>query len=188
VLRTRSRPAARTCHGRRFRGERRRDLPSCFTTAFASAAAWADQSGGRVARIPKISGRLVHHCTYEGDNRNLVLRSLITLKALTYGPTRHRRGADHLAAGEARGREKLDYRFCCCVDATFTPAGADEQRYTEEASACTTGCCALWPGSPEHQVAAGVRRRVPIRTGCAAFRSRQPARFHSKEPPLAMMP
>src|SRR6202040_4428579 len=27
------------------------------------------------------------HCTYEGDNRDLVLRSLITLKALTCGPT-----------------------------------------------------------------------------------------------------
>ena len=26
-------------------------------------------------------------CTYQGEHRDLVMRSLITLKALTYGPT-----------------------------------------------------------------------------------------------------
>ena len=42
-------------------------------------------------------------CTYEGQYRDLVLRSLITLKALTFESDRRHRGrADHLAAGEIR--------------------------------------------------------------------------------------
>ena len=50
-----------------------------------------------------------------------VMRSLITLKALTYrADRRHRRGADHVVAGGLGGAQELDYRFCWLRDATFT--------------------------------------------------------------------
>jgi GH15 family glucan-1,4-alpha-glucosidase len=75
-------------------------------------------------------------CTHEGDNRDLVMRSLITLKALTYQPT-----GGIVAAPTASLPEKLggarnwDYRFCWLRDATFTLLALMNSGYTEEASA-----------------------------------------------------
>ena len=75
-------------------------------------------------------------CTYDGDYRDLVMRSLITLKALTYGPT-----GGIVAAPTASLPEKLggsrnwDYRFCWLRDATFTLLALINSGYTEEALA-----------------------------------------------------
>jgi GH15 family glucan-1,4-alpha-glucosidase len=75
------------------------------------------------------------HCTYEGDHRELVMRSLITLKALTYAPT-----GGIVAAPTASLPEKLggarnwDYRFCWLRDATFTLLALMNSGYTEEAT------------------------------------------------------
>jgi GH15 family glucan-1,4-alpha-glucosidase len=75
-------------------------------------------------------------CTHEGDHRDLVMRSLITLKALTYGPT-----GGMVAAPTASLPEKLggvrnwDYRFCWLRDATFTLLALMNSGYTEEATA-----------------------------------------------------
>jgi GH15 family glucan-1,4-alpha-glucosidase len=76
------------------------------------------------------------HCTYEGGERDLILRSLITLKALTYEPT-----GGIVAAPTASLPEKIggarnwDYRFCWLRDATFTLLALMNSGYTEEASA-----------------------------------------------------
>ena len=76
------------------------------------------------------------HCTYQGDHRDLVMRSLITLKALTYGPS-----GGIVAAPTASLPEKLggarnwDYRFCWLRDATFTLLALMNSGYTEEALA-----------------------------------------------------
>jgi GH15 family glucan-1,4-alpha-glucosidase len=73
-------------------------------------------------------------CTYQGDCRDLVMRSLITLKALTYLPT-----GGIVAAPTASLPEKLggarnwDYRFCWLRDATFTLLALMNSGYTEEA-------------------------------------------------------
>jgi GH15 family glucan-1,4-alpha-glucosidase len=75
-------------------------------------------------------------CTYDGDYRDLVMRSLITLKALTYGPT-----GGIVAAPTASLPEKIggsrnwDYRFCWLRDATFTLLALINSGYTEEALA-----------------------------------------------------
>jgi len=76
------------------------------------------------------------HCTYQGDNSDLVMRSLITLKALTYGPTGGIVAAPTTSLPEKLGGERnWDYRFCWLRDATFTLLALMNSGYTEEASA-----------------------------------------------------
>jgi GH15 family glucan-1,4-alpha-glucosidase len=75
------------------------------------------------------------HCTYEGDCRNLVMRSLITLKALTYGPTGGIVAAPTTSLPEKLGGARnWDYRYCWLRDATFTLLALMNSGYTEEAS------------------------------------------------------
>ena len=89
------------------------------------------------------------HCTYEGDNRNLVLRSLITLKALTYGPTGGIVAAPTTSLPEKLGGARnWDYRFCWLRDATFTLLALMNSGYTEEASAWHNWLLRAVAGSP----------------------------------------
>ena len=79
------------------------------------------------------------HCTYGGENRDLVMRSLITLKALTYGPTGGIVAAPTTSLPEKLGgRRNWDYRFCWLRDATFTLLELMNSGYTEEARAAPT--------------------------------------------------
>jgi GH15 family glucan-1,4-alpha-glucosidase len=74
-------------------------------------------------------------CTYEGDRRDLVMRSLITLKALTYGPTGGIVAAPTTSLPEKLGGARnWDYRYCWLRDATFTLLALMNSGYTEEAS------------------------------------------------------
>jgi GH15 family glucan-1,4-alpha-glucosidase len=75
-------------------------------------------------------------CSYDGGNRDLVMRSLITLKALTYGPTGGIIAAPTTSLPEKLGGARnWDYRFCWLRDATFTLLALMNSGYTEEASA-----------------------------------------------------
>ncbi|MFT4276894.1 MAG: glycoside hydrolase family 15 protein [Rhodopseudomonas sp.] len=75
-------------------------------------------------------------CTYQGEYRELVMRSLITLKALTFAPSGGIVAAPTTSLPEKLGGARnWDYRFCWLRDATFTLFALMNNGYTEEAAA-----------------------------------------------------
>lgn len=86
---------------------------------------------------------------YDGPDRKLVQRSLITLKALTYAPT-----GGIIAAPTTSLPEKLggwrnwDYRYCWLRDATFTLFSLMNSGYIAEAAAWHAWLMRSVAGSP----------------------------------------
>ncbi len=97
-----------------------------------------------------------HHL--KGPYREAVLRSLITLKALTH----HRTGGIVAAATtslpeEIGGVRNWDYRFCWLRDSTFTLYALMEAGFTDEAKAWRDWLLRAVAGSPEQmQIMYGV--------------------------------
>jgi GH15 family glucan-1,4-alpha-glucosidase len=85
----------------------------------ATRAFWAQWSAG---------------CSYKGPYREAVMRSLITLKALTYGPTGGIVAAPTTSLPEdIGGVRNWDYRYCWLRDATITLEALLRTGYTSEA-------------------------------------------------------
>jgi GH15 family glucan-1,4-alpha-glucosidase len=88
-------------------------------------------------------------CTYGGEYQDLVMRSLITLKALTYAPTGGIVAAPTTSLPEKLGGSRnWDYRYCWLRDATFTLLALMNSGYTEEASAWHGWLLRAVAGSP----------------------------------------
>src|ERR1041385_6223308 len=128
---------------------------------------WADWSG---------------RCSYRGGCRDLVMRSLITLKALTYAPTGGIVAAPTTSLPEKLGGARnWDYRFCWLRDATFTLLALMNSGYTEEALAWHNWLLRSVAGSPaDMQIMygiAGQRRLLEWEAGwLAGYEGAQPVR------------
>ena len=88
-------------------------------------------------------------CTFKGGLRDAVIRSLITLKALTYAPTGGIVAAPTTSLPEKLGGSRnWDYRFCWLRDATFTLLALVNSGYREEAAAWHNWLLRAVAGSP----------------------------------------
>lgn len=89
-------------------------------------------------------------CVYRGSWWDPILRSLLTLKALTYGPTGGIVAAPTTSLPEfAGGQRNWDYRFCWLRDATFTLLAFMDAGYYDEARAWRDWLLRAAAGSPE---------------------------------------
>ncbi len=100
---------------------------------------------------------------YAGPWKDLVTRSLVTLKALTYAPTGGIVAAPTTSLPEALGGVRnWDYRYCWVRDATFTLYSLLLAGYAEEAQAWREWLLRAVAGRPEEMQimygAAGERR------------------------------
>jgi GH15 family glucan-1,4-alpha-glucosidase len=100
----------------------------------------------------------VSRCTYDGEWRQEVIRSLITLKALTYQPSGAVCAAATTSLPESLGGSRnWDYRYSWLRDATFTLEAFLVSGYTNEAASWVYWLRRAVAGSPgELQIMYGV--------------------------------
>ncbi|MFE2498131.1 glycoside hydrolase family 15 protein [Streptomyces scopuliridis] len=104
-------------------------------------------------------------CRYQGPHRAAVIRSLITLKALTYGPTGGIVAAPTTSLPEDPGGVRnWDYRYCWLRDSTLVLEALLSAGYLEEAAAWRDWLLRAVAGDPaDLQIMYGLggERRLP---------------------------
>lgn len=131
-------------------------------------------------------------CKYRGPYREAVIRSLITLKALTFAPTGGIVAAPTTSLPEEIGGVRnWDYRYCWLRDSTLTLGALISAGYLEEAAAWRDWLLRAVAGDPadlqimyglagerrlpesELPWLSGYENSAPVRIGNAAVRQRQ---------------
>ncbi|HZM36237.1 MAG TPA: glycoside hydrolase family 15 protein [Burkholderiales bacterium] len=107
----------------------------------------------------------ISRCTFGGEWKEAVCRSLITLKALTYAPTGGIVAAPTTSLPESIGGVRnWDYRYCWLRDATLTLLALMDAGYRDEAAAWRDWLVRAVAGSPaQMQIMYGIagERRLP---------------------------
>jgi GH15 family glucan-1,4-alpha-glucosidase len=163
---------------------------------------WQPSHMGPAARAPDARTRIANterywqawsaKCTYEGEWRDVVRRSLVTLSALRHTTTGGIVAAPTTSLPEvAGGSRNWDYRYCWLRDATFTLLALVHNGYLDEARAWREWLLRAIAGDPSKlQILYGIagERRIteselpwlpgyggasPVRVGNAASEQRQ---------------
>jgi GH15 family glucan-1,4-alpha-glucosidase len=122
-------------------------------------------------------------CTYEGMWKDAVLRSVLTLKALTFAPTGGIVAAPTTSLPEwIGGVRNWDYRYCWLRDATLTLLALIRAGYGEEAGAWRDWLLRAIAGAPEDlQImygVAGERRLTELElTWLSGYEGSRPVRI-----------
>jgi len=103
--------------------------------------------------------RWAGRCTYQGPDRDAVVRSLVTLKALIYAPTGGIVAAPTTSLPERLGGVRnWDYRLCWVRDATFALYALVMGGYLDEARAWQQWLMRALAGTPDQlQIMYGLR-------------------------------
>ncbi len=136
--------------------------------------------------------RWAGRCSYRGEWRDAVMRSFLTLKALTYKPTGAIVAAPTTSLPERIGGVRnWDYRYCWLRDATFTLYALLTGGYIKEAKDWRAWLVRAVAGTPsEIQIMYGLRgerrltelqlgwlegyeKSIPVRIGNAAYKQFQ---------------
>ena len=105
---------------------------------------------GAVEATDEMWGDFTSRCTYDGRHAELVRRSLVTLKALTYAPSGGIVAAPTTSLPETFGGSRnWDYRYCWLRDATLTLWALLECGYREEAEEWRAWLLRAIAGDPE---------------------------------------
>ena len=134
---------------------------------------------GSLEATEEFWGEWVEHCTYHGPYREAVVRSLITLKALTYAPTGGIVAAPTTSLPEEIGGVRnWDYRYTWLRDAAITLSSCCAPATARRPVPGGTGCFARSPATPRTcRSCTGSRASVSSArqssTGCPATRTRR---------------
>ena len=121
-------------------------------------------------------------CTYQGEWRDAVMRSLITLKALTFEATGGIVAAATTSLPEQLGGQRnWDYRICWLRDATLTLLAMMGEAIMKKPRRGVTGCTARWRAVPSRSRSctaspANAAWRNGSFPGCRATRGPAPVR------------